>query len=146
MYELMEDFEEVLSRAPISVTSGQDAILSMGGIINGTSSIATVAGGRGAVAEEDCEASMARSSKSSQKQRVGRDDGDSERRDDPGAIFAAGNCLSSSCCYNNSSTESDTVVQEPKQEQQQQNEQRDQSKCTSKYKKQRERLLSRPTL
>lgn len=142
MYELMEDFEEVLSRAPISVSSHQDTMLGMGGRIEEIRSGIAANG-----ASDAEEADAVRSSKSSQKQRQqrkrsggggGGEDDDAmgnEQKDDP-AIFTAGNCLSSGCCYTSSSTESDTV-------------QPDQSsgiKSTSKYKKQRERLLSRPTL
>lgn len=141
MYELMEDFEEVLSRAPISVSSHQDTMLGMGGRIDEIRSGIAANG-----ASDAEEADAVRSSKSSQKQRQrkrsggggGEDDDDTvgnEQKDDP-AIFTAGNCLSSGCCYTSSSTESDSV-------------QPDQSsgmKSTSKYKKQRERLLSRPTL
>lgn len=109
MYELMEDFEDVLSRAPVSICTGQDPFLSMGGRTNENSSIAG-----GDVSENKCSRG-------------------SQRQEDPTPIFAAGNCLSSGCCYNSSSTESDTV-------------RADQPRSTSKYKKQRERLLSRPTL
>lgn len=143
MYELMEDFEEVLSRAPISVSSHQDTMLGMGGRIEEIRSGIAANG-----ASDAEEADAVRSSKSSQKQRQqrkrsggggGGEDDDAvgnEQKDDP-AIFTAGNCLSSGCCYTSSSTESDSVLQP------------DQSsgmKSTSKYKKQRERLLSRPTL
>lgn len=124
MYELMEDFEEVLSRAPISVS--QEPMLSMGGRTDGTSSSIAVANGRreDQEDEEDEEDAARRCSKGSQRR-----SGDQ----DP-AIFTAGNCLSSGCCYTSSSTESDTVRPDPT------------VKSTSKYKKQRERLLSRPTL
>lgn len=142
MYELMEDFEEVLSRAPISVSSHQDTMLGMGGRIEEIRSGIAANG-----ASDAEEADAVRSSKSSQKQRQrkrsggggGEDDDDTvgnEQKDDP-AIFTAGNCLSSGCCYTSSSTESDSV---------QQPDQSSGIKSTSKYKKQRERLLSRPTL
>lgn len=128
MYELMEDFEEVLSRAPISV--GQEPMLSMGGRTDGTSSSIAVANGRREDQEEDEEEdedAARRCSKGSQRHQ--------QRSGDPDpAIFTAGNCLSSGCCYTSSSTESDTVRPDPT------------VKSTSKYKKQRERLLSRPTL
>lgn len=117
MYELMEDFEEVLSRAPISVS--QEPMSSMGGRTDGTSSSIAVANGRRG--DQEDEDAARRSSKSSQ-------------RDQDPAIFTAGNCLSSGCCYTSSSTESDTVRPDPT------------VKSTSKYKKQRERLLSRPTM
>lgn len=124
MYELMEDFEEVLSRAPISVS--QEPMLSMGGRTDGTSSSIAVANGR-REDQEDEEDAARRCSKGSQRHQQRSGD------QDP-AIFTAGNCLSSGCCYTSSSTESDTVRPDPT------------VKSTSKYKKQRERLLSRPTL
>lgn len=122
MYELMEDFEEVLSRAPISI-SGHDPTLRMGGRINGTSSIVNAG---------EAEGETKSSAAGAKQQSTGHLDGDGGRKEDK-AIFTAGNCLTGSCCYNNSSTESDTVRQ-------------DLPKSASKYKKQRERLLSRPTL
>lgn len=123
MYELMEDFEEVLSRAPISI-SGQELILSVGG-----SKISNNIGGAKTTSEKEGEndnGDGVSSAKSLKKQNTNRDCDDS-------SVFAAGNCLSSGCCYTSSSTESDTL-------------RADQTKATSKYKKQRERLLGRPTL
>lgn len=123
MYELMEDFEEVLSRAPISI-SGQEPILSVGGrnISNSIGCAVTTSEKEG----EDDNGEGVSSSKS-RKQQISNHDCDDS------TVFAAGNCLSSNCCYTSSSTESDTV-------------RADHTKATSKYKKQRERVLSRPTL
>lgn len=124
MYELMEDFEDVLSRAPVSICTGQEPFLSMGGRSNGNSSIASER--QTAAAGEE---SVPKSRTSGGEDKVQKE---ATAEADP-AIFTAGNCLSGGCCYTSSSTESETVRS-------------DLPKSTSKYKKQRERLLSRPTL
>lgn len=121
MYELMEDFEEVLSRAPITIC-GQQLTLSMGGIKDLTSTDAEEQETKH-LNESVNEIPLSRPNK--------RHSGNRDANDS--TLFATGNCLSSGCCYTSSSTESDTVRP-------------DQSKAASKFKKQRERLLSRPTL
>lgn len=156
MYELMEDFEEVLSRAPVSVCAGAGVgeelpILWMGGGKKQTNR--NNCSSNNAAADAGEVATTLRGMKSSQMA-IGRGGGGENsgkvvvageeeekdggaQRDDPAVFFTAGNCLSSGCCYTSSSTESDTV-QTPRRP--------DLSKSASKYKKQRERLLSRPTL
>ena len=151
MYELMEDFEEVLSRAPKSITTavagGQEQPwLEMGGRINGGSSSGGMevdnggGGGGGGV--------LGSVHKSSQKQQGASDDA---------PVFSGANCLSSGCFYDthSSSTESDTVPTQQQKEEDVEHQEPGQlmdqspghlSRSTSKYKKQRERLLSRPTL
>lgn len=144
MYELMEDFEEVLARAPISTS--QALTLSMGGGKSTESNWRTMDAAEWGTAGQDrrrfvdCESggSGNMATRGADGAVTGTGGGTTAGVTGGGApTFAAGNCLSGGCCYNSSSTESDTVPRP------------DQSKSTtstSKYKKQRERLLSRPTL
>lgn len=117
MYELMEDFEDVLARAPISLEQQlQQPISSMGGKSDGSSRVDGRAERGGEERVEGWPATL--------------------RPRNSQHVAVSGNCLTGGCCYNSSSTESETMQRGPS----------DQSKSTSKYKKQRERLLSRPTL